>query len=122
MKYCSHCGKTLLDEAVVCPNCGCAVGNTVFRPNQQSGQVGYGASGKENLSTASLILGCCSCLAWLIPIIGFPITVAGMITGILGLTSSKRSFSIIGMVLSGIAFCITLMNSISGAALFSSLL
>lgn len=28
MKYCSKCGKELLDEAVVCTNCGCAVGNT----------------------------------------------------------------------------------------------
>lgn len=26
MKYCTHCGKELMDEAVVCPGCGCAVG------------------------------------------------------------------------------------------------
>ncbi len=25
MKYCSHCGAELVDEAVVCPKCGCAV-------------------------------------------------------------------------------------------------
>lgn len=25
MKYCSQCGKELADEAVMCPNCGCAV-------------------------------------------------------------------------------------------------
>ena len=25
MKYCQKCGKELLDEAVICPNCGCAV-------------------------------------------------------------------------------------------------
>jgi hypothetical protein len=25
MKYCSHCGRELLDEAVVCPGCGCPV-------------------------------------------------------------------------------------------------
>lgn len=25
MKYCSKCGHELVDEAVVCPNCGCAV-------------------------------------------------------------------------------------------------
>ena len=25
MKYCTKCGKELLDEAVVCPGCGCAV-------------------------------------------------------------------------------------------------
>lgn len=24
MKYCSKCGKELLDEAVICPSCGCA--------------------------------------------------------------------------------------------------
>lgn len=23
MKYCTHCGKELYDEAVICPNCGC---------------------------------------------------------------------------------------------------
>ena len=25
MKYCSKCGKELMDEAVICPSCGCSV-------------------------------------------------------------------------------------------------
>ena len=25
MKFCSKCGKEIFEEAVVCPNCGCAV-------------------------------------------------------------------------------------------------
>lgn len=25
MKYCSKCGNEIVDEAVVCPNCGCSV-------------------------------------------------------------------------------------------------
>ena len=25
MKFCQHCGKELLDEAVICPGCGCSV-------------------------------------------------------------------------------------------------
>ena len=25
MKYCEKCGNQLLDEAVMCPKCGCAV-------------------------------------------------------------------------------------------------
>lgn len=29
MKYCTHCGGELLDEAVMCPKCGCAVGRSV---------------------------------------------------------------------------------------------
>ena len=28
MKYCSHCGNELLDEAVICPSCGCKVAST----------------------------------------------------------------------------------------------
>lgn len=24
MKYCAHCGAELLDEAVICPKCGCS--------------------------------------------------------------------------------------------------
>lgn len=25
MKFCSHCGNEVLDEAIVCPKCGCRV-------------------------------------------------------------------------------------------------
>ena len=25
MKYCSKCGKEIMDEAVICPGCGCAI-------------------------------------------------------------------------------------------------
>lgn len=28
MKYCEKCGNQLLDEAVMCPKCGCAVGKS----------------------------------------------------------------------------------------------
>lgn len=31
MKFCSKCGKELLDEAVICPGCGCAVANTTIQ-------------------------------------------------------------------------------------------
>lgn len=37
MKYCSHCGKEILDEAVICPHCGCAIESktpTTDRPNK----------------------------------------------------------------------------------------
>ena len=25
MKYCIHCGKEVLDDAIICPGCGCSV-------------------------------------------------------------------------------------------------
>lgn len=28
MKFCTKCGKELMDEAVICPGCGCACANT----------------------------------------------------------------------------------------------
>ena len=40
MKFCSKCGKEIVDEAVVCPNCGCAVG--VSASNQTTGEVNIG--------------------------------------------------------------------------------
>lgn len=32
MKYCVHCGKELLDEAVICPGCGCETGYRRLAP------------------------------------------------------------------------------------------
>lgn len=29
MKYCSHCGKEIMSEAVICPHCGCATGTSM---------------------------------------------------------------------------------------------
>lgn len=28
MKYCQHCGKEILDEAIICPGCGCSTQGT----------------------------------------------------------------------------------------------
>ena len=34
MKYCSRCGAELVDEAVVCTKCGCAVGQIVVKTSE----------------------------------------------------------------------------------------
>lgn len=66
MKYCQKCGNELVDEAVVCPGCGCAV----EQPKKGNG-------GNDGLAIASkifLILGCIAQgwmllpLAWCLPI------------------------------------------------------
>ena len=38
MKFCSHCGKELMDEAVVCVNCGCAVNGANSMANAAAGE------------------------------------------------------------------------------------
>lgn len=36
MRYCSKCGKEIMDEAVICPGCGCAVDNKKAAPSNQT--------------------------------------------------------------------------------------
>lgn len=31
MKYCSKCGKEIMEDAVICPNCGCAQDNRALQ-------------------------------------------------------------------------------------------
>ena len=38
MKFCSHCGKELFDNAVVCTNCGCAVNSSSNLSNAAAGE------------------------------------------------------------------------------------
>ena len=48
MKFCSKCGKEVMEEAVVCPNCGCALASVAARPNPSDETVntfGWGALG-----------------------------------------------------------------------------
>jgi uncharacterized membrane protein YvbJ len=33
MKYCTHCGKEILDDAVVCPYCGCPTSAANYNQN-----------------------------------------------------------------------------------------
>lgn len=42
MKFCSKCGKEILDEAIVCPNCGCAVVNPTVPQQISNDRVSIG--------------------------------------------------------------------------------
>lgn len=35
MSYCSSCGKEIMDQAVICPHCGCATANFNSQPTSQ---------------------------------------------------------------------------------------
>lgn len=49
MKYCSHCGRKLFDEAVICPGCGCAAGNVNTAGNL------YGNNGGGSVNNAAAV-------------------------------------------------------------------
>ena len=70
MKYCSHCGAVIMDEAVICVHCGCDV-----RPYQPAV-----VPKDDTLETVIKVLLVLSCVAFgwmIIPLAGcIPITVS----------------------------------------------
>jgi hypothetical protein len=72
---------------------------------------------QKNLAIASLVVGVINLCAWLLPICGGPLAIAGLVLGYLGLKSSQRNLAIAGMVLSGITLCLAIVNAIAGVVL-----
>lgn len=73
-------------------------------------------------SIIGLILGLVSIVAWYIPLIGFPITIIGIIFSAIGMKSqTNKGKAIAGLTLSIIFLIVTIVNSVLGAILASSL-
>lgn len=45
MKFCSKCGKEILDEAVICPHCGCATTSTKAVSVEDAPNTGFAVLG-----------------------------------------------------------------------------
>lgn len=74
---------------------------------------------RGGVAIAGFVLGILSILAWLLPICGYPVTIAGIICAAMGLSSTqRRTLAMIGLVLAIIGLLATLGNSIIGAAIF----
>ncbi len=78
-------------------------------------QIGDGS--KNGKATTGLVLGIIGLLAWILPLIGAPITIIGLIFGIKGLKSLKRGVAITAIVLSCIGLFATIVNASIGAYL-----
>ena len=91
MKYCTHCGAELMDEAVLCTKCGCWVtpGST-----SNSGEVTLPSANEQNakLNVCSLI-GFILSMASIIFFVNFMglLALAGMIVSIVGLVQLARN-------------------------------
>lgn len=108
MKHCQKCGNQLHDEAVVCPNCGCAcVAQPASYPNYAAGNTAYQSVPYQNTppqnvpyqnapyqanpyqqppidTESSSIANCALIFAILMPIVG-------LICGIVGVCKYKTS-------------------------------
>ena len=73
-------------------------------------------------ATAGLVLGLVSIIAWILPLIGYPVTICGIIFSAKGLKSETgKGKAIAGLVLSIIFLIVTLINSALGVILYSAI-
>jgi uncharacterized membrane protein YecN with MAPEG domain len=68
-------------------------------------------------ATACFILGSVGLVAWLIPAVGLPVTVAGLILGKIGLESAQVERARKGMKLAAIGLMLTIVNGLLGILL-----
>lgn len=113
MKYCIHCGKEVLDDAIICPGCGCSVqygnGNPQQNGFSKGGGNGQGAPSFNDSYSAVSILGLV--FSFISPLIGLILSIVAhsdaQRTGSLkSQTISKAGIIISAVILGLIAFFI----------------
>lgn len=72
-------------------------------------------------SIASFVLGLVGIIAWLLPLLGYPVTITGLTLGCIARKNEKNGFSLAGIILSSITLGLTLINSILGVLMVYSL-
>jgi hypothetical protein len=66
---------------------------------------------------ASLILGLAGLLFWILPILGLPVTIVGLVLGIKATNSARKGMATAGVVLCIIGLVLSVMNAAIGAYL-----
>ena len=95
--YCFACGATTKDKQIICTACG--------------GKVKRGG-GK---ATAGMIMGIAGLILWLLPILGIPNCIIGLILSIKGMNSSKPVSAKVGLILNIIGIVVAIINASIGA-------
>ncbi|MDE7400598.1 MAG: zinc ribbon domain-containing protein [Clostridia bacterium] len=124
MKFCTHCGKEVMDDALICPNCGCSVqyDETPQGAAPNAPQPQYRAPAPvDNYSTMS-ILGLV--LSFLMPFVGLIISIMAhneaKNTGSLKSQSMSKAGIIISAVEMGVGVLAGIIYVISIIVLFGS--
>lgn len=75
---------------------------------------------QKGMSIASLVLGICGFVGCCLPILGYPVSIVGLVLGIKGRSKGAKGMATAGIVLCIITLILTLINSIAGAVLNTS--
>ncbi len=72
----------------------------------------------RGMAVAGLVLGILGMIVWLLPFLGLPVSIVGIVLAVQGRRCvSRRTMATIGLVLSIIALVLTLINGVLGAYL-----
>ncbi len=71
--FCSKCGKEIMDEAVICPNCGCATNNS----KAQSSAISQESQEYSVLSSINGLTLPARICAFLVPLVGLILSLVG---------------------------------------------
>lgn len=103
MKYCSHCGSQLADEAVICPSCGCAPdGNAVNK--------------KEGNSDLMAILG--FVFAFISSLVGLVLSIIAYKAAVAEGNKRNKNFAVAGIAISSVSIGATVIVGIVYVILF----
>ena len=111
MKFCEKCGKEIMDEAVICPGCGCTVQNQTMTTENNT----------ENTAASkrSVVLGIIGIVGGiLLAIVGHVCSILAIIFGIIDCTQKRKPT---GLILGIIGEVISIFSSIIGAAIATSM-
>lgn len=104
MKKCLNCGASNTDDAEFCADCGEKIVNLESLKASSGGRGPIGG----------FVLGLLSLGAWFIPLVGYPVTICGIIFCSKGIKSANKNLMVIGLILSIAGLIATLCNSILG--------
>ncbi|MDE7083995.1 MAG: hypothetical protein K2O81_01980 [Clostridia bacterium] len=104
MKYCIHCGKEVLDDAIICPGCGCSVqyGNGSSQQNgfNKAGYNRQGAPSDFDAYSPVCILG--FVFAFFSPLIGLILSIVAHSEAQRTGSLKSRSLSKAGIIISAV--------------------
>ena len=104
-KFCENCGKELAENQDICLNCGVKAKNKDIKE----------ITTEDKSANTGFILGLISIIAWLLPLVGYPVTICGIISSSKVLKSSNGNGKAkAGLILSIIFLIATVINSIMG--------
>lgn len=113
--YCSKCGKEIKEGEDFCPQCGKST-NINIENNANGNFI------REGSNVTGFVLGIISCLAWYLPIIGFPVSIIGLIFSVRENKkprpiNSKITQAEVSMILNTTGLILTAVNSFVGSLL-----